>query len=188
MYRYFSFLVSDMMADVTIEVLTLTGETDVLVSNTREFPNLGTPADVQWKSDWVNLDGNVHRIRSKCECRTGVVFEVLAVRYEDPLFLIGSYHLAVFGRQNATFEVNVTVEQVAREIEFGRSYGSTLSTGSNCSLDSDCGETCSDVSMMAELRMRTRVTMSMSNLLVIGGMEGGMDMEEVKRDRGWGRG
>ena len=39
-----------------------------------------------------------------------------AVGYEDPLFLIGSYHLAVFGRQNATFDINVTVEQVARDV------------------------------------------------------------------------
>ena len=52
----------------------------------------------------------------------------LHISYADPLFLAGPYYIAVYASQNATFHLNVTVEQVARQVEIGRAYAAAIST------------------------------------------------------------
>ena len=53
----------------------------------------------------------------------------LHIAYTDPLFLAGPYYIAVYARQNATFQLNITVEQVARDVVLGRSYGAIVAAG-----------------------------------------------------------
>ena len=122
-----------MSSDLLVVVSTVTGQTDVLISNTRTHPSRNSPSDVQWKSEWetggasasggTGGGGGLHRLH---------------ISYTDPLFLAGPYYIAIYAWQNATFHLNATVEQVARQIELARKYGAAIATTTACTSDADC--------------------------------------------------
>jgi hypothetical protein len=151
-YAYFLVDVVDMTSDVVVQVDTLAGgETDVLISNTRTHPSHNAPADVQWKSEWVtggaSASGGIGGGGGKHR---------LHISYADPLYLAGPYYIAVYARLESTINISATVEQVARQIEIGRSYGSTIASNLNCSSDADCADLFTCISQLCSQRRRFR--------------------------------
>ena len=125
-YVFFLVDVDDMSSDLVLLLDTLSGQTDVLVSNTRTHPTHNSPADVQWRSEWQTLaasKGGGHRLH---------------ISYADPLFLAGPHYIAVYGRENASFGISAVVEQVARQMELGRDYAAVVSSTHACAADADC--------------------------------------------------
>jgi hypothetical protein len=144
-YKYYLVDVADMSSDLLVQVATESGQTDVLISNTRTHPSRNSPTDVQWKSEWETggasasggMGGGGGGVVG-VTVNTTTVHHRLHIAYTDPLFLEGPYYIAVYARQNATFQLNITVEQVARDVVLGRSYGAIVAAGRACASDTDC--------------------------------------------------
>eukprot|EP00961_Rhodomonas_salina_P088052 1184336-Rhodomonas_salina.1 len=113
------------------------------VSNTQTHPSHNVPADVQWQSDHVNLVGSTHSIhvrysRGPCMLRPEPK-KVSSRPRASPQRTIRCTHvehraaMAVYGRRSASFVINATTEQVAREMQVGPTYGAVVTARGNCS-------------------------------------------------------